>query len=380
MTARPALTARTLAALLADAGLPCVTLVPDEAAAAAVPATPAEEGLRVVDGTLPVRVAYPIPPAGADAQYAALRRRDSHMMWLHDFTERQRWSARQDADDGWMTICPDPWPATYIHDGRECFRATGRPVDEDPGSWVVFWIVDDAGAWADAIQAEVTAEIARAPKARRFATVMQQQRLDSARRLRDEAPARCSVRSVEYSQARADAHVAGLFRDCPNPGVRYEAAPITAAAACRACYCPMFEAGGQWWHRTGGYPAECPGPRPPRDLPLEPGQWEFSGISMTCGYCGGSVSWPEVQRSWVRLTGAWLLGVQLMTADDADSARGRPGELVVLAETEGIARRPGERDVLPHRCTQIPDHVREQYADEIAAALCPGPVVTGSET
>jgi hypothetical protein len=53
---------------------------------------------------------------------------------------------------------------------------------------------------------------------------------------------------------------------------------------------------------------------------------------------------------------------------------------VVLAETEGIARRPGERDVLPHHCTQIPGQIREQYADEIAAALCRRSVVTGSET
>jgi hypothetical protein len=36
----------------------------------------------------------------------------------------------------------------------------------------------NAGAWADAIEAEVAAELARLPKNRRFPTWMQQRRLD----------------------------------------------------------------------------------------------------------------------------------------------------------------------------------------------------------
>jgi hypothetical protein len=413
-----ALSAGTLAGLLRDAGLPCVTLTATEAAAAAIPATPAEEGLRVVDGTMPVRLAYPIPPAGDAGHHAALRRRDSHVLWLYDWAEQHRWSADRAANDEWITISPEPRPATYMLDGREVARCNGRPVDDDLGSWVVFWIVEDADAWADAIEAEVAAEIARAPKNRRFATAMQQQRIGGAAEIRaagprprhpacrdcgeglskdqfgwhveyDAGPAflgrqyQCAktrmphvlqdlaphrtVRSTEYSRERADAHVAGLWMGCPNPGVRYEAAPVTATAACLTCFCPMIEAGGQWWHHTGGYPAQCPGRRPARDLPAEPGEWEFSGGVMTCGYCGMSVHWKEVDLSWVQLTGAWMLAVQLEVPDTGPGSDGRRGDLVVLAETEGIARRPGQRDVLPHHCENIPDEVRAEYASEIEA-------------
>lgn len=69
--ARPGLTAGEAARLIREAGVPCVTLVPDEAAAAAIPAAPREEGLRVVEGSMPVRIAYPIPPEGDDARPAA---------------------------------------------------------------------------------------------------------------------------------------------------------------------------------------------------------------------------------------------------------------------------------------------------------------------
>jgi hypothetical protein len=343
------LTGGNLAALLRSAGLPCVTLT-TAAGAAAEPATTKDEGLRIVKDSCPARVFYPIP----SDNYAALRRRDGHLMWLADFAERQRWSTTWLAD-GSMTVHPEPWPATYMHNGAEVFRATGRRADEDLGSWVVLWIVDNAQAWADAIEAEVTREIHSAPKNHRYATYMQQQRLDGAARIREEGPRR-TVRSVEYDQARADAHVADLYRAYPNPGVRYEAAPITATAGCTTCFCPMIQAGYRWWHHTGGYPAECPGPREARSLPLEPGEWEMDSMSMTCGYCGQCVSWPETQRSWARLTGVHSLGVHRQT-----------GELVVLAEAIGIAARPGELGHLAHHCTEIPDSVRAEYAADVRA-------------
>jgi hypothetical protein len=362
------LSAGTLAGLLRDAGLPCVTLTATETAAAAIPATPRDEGLRIVDGTLPVRLAYPIPRRDEDeaAYWAALRRRDSHVLWLYDFAERHRWSADRDGDNEWITISPQPRPATYTRDGREVARRNGRAVDENLGTWVTLWIVEDAEAWAAAIEAEVAAEIALAPKKRRFATYMQQQQLDGATRIRAEGPNR-SVHRVHHDQAAALASVASLYQGCPNPGVRYEPARITGYAACITCFCPMIEAGGRWWHHTGRYPAQCPGRRPARDLPAEPGAWEFSSGLMTCGYCGMSVHWKEVDMSWVQLTGAWMLGVQLEVPETGPGSGGHRGDLVVLAETEGIARRPGQRDVLPHHCENIPAEVRAEYASEIEA-------------
>lgn len=76
---------------------------------------------------------------------------------------------------------------------------------------------------------------------------------------------------------------------------------------------------------------------------------------MTRGYCGLSESWPEVQRSWVKFTGAWSLGVQVKTAETGYGSRGRPGDLVVLAEVEWIIGSVGKRDVLPHYCAKIPN-------------------------
>jgi hypothetical protein len=54
-------------------------------------------------------------------------------------------------------------------------------------------------------------------------------------------------------------------------------------------------------------------------------------MSMTYGYCGQCVTWPETQRSWVRLTGMHSLGVHRQT-----------GELVVLAKVTSAAAQPGE--------------------------------------
>lgn len=344
------LTAGNLAVLLHAAGLPCATLTTEEGAAAE-PASTAEEGLRIIAGSFPVRVFYAVPPGSA----AAADRRGSHLLWLADFAEDHRWSTTW-LPGGWMTVHPEPWPATYTSDRGEVFRRTGRRVHENLGSHVVLWIVDDPEAWAGAIEAEVASEIALAPEGRRFASYMQQQRLEGAARTRAEGPRRW-VYSVDCDEARALAGAASLRQGQPNPGVRHETAPVTATATCTTCFCPMICADGQWWHRTGGYPAECPGRRA-RSLPLEPGDWEISDMDMTCGYCGQRVSWPETLRSWARLTGVHSLGVHRQT-----------GELVVLAEVTGIAALPGEPGHLAHHCTQIPDSVRTEYAADIRAAM-----------
>lgn len=344
------LNAGNLAAMLRAAGLPCVTLT-TEAAAAAEPASTAGEGLRVVEGSSPVRVRY----AGLPGSDAAIDRRYSHLRWLADFAEDHRWSVTW-LRDGWMTVNPEPWPATYLSNGAPVFRKTGRRVDEDLGTHVVLRKVFGPHSYADTIVAEVTAEISRGPKNRRAPTWMQQQLLDDAARIRASGPT-CTVYSVHHDEASMLATADSLCKAHPNPGVAYVPAPVTATAACATCYCPMIEAYGQWWHHTGGYPAECPGRRA-RDLPLEPGDWEITATHMTCGYCGRCVGWEETDRSWARLTGFHSLGVHRQT-----------GELVVLAEVTGVAARPGETGHLPHHCTQIPDSVRAEYAADIRAIL-----------
>ncbi len=367
-SARPALAAGEAARLIREAGVPCVTLVPDDAAAAAIPATPREEGLRVVEGSMPVRIAYPIPPEGDDARAAALSRRDSHVLWLYDWAEQYRWSAHRDGGDEWITISPEPRPATYMDGrGRECSRATGLPMtDEHPGRWVTLEFIEDAGALADWIAADVAADIARAGKLRASREYLGQFRLREAERIRAAGPrAFCDhVFRDGCAQVEAVARLNALT-GAGHPGVRYEARLITGFASCVTCLWPVCEAGGRWWHENG----DCGGPRKIRDLPTEPGDWEFTAISMTCGYCGLSESWPEVQMSWVKFTGVHSLGVQVRTAETGYGSRGRPGDLVVLAEVEWIVRSSGERDVLPHSCTKIPDSARAEYAGDIAAAL-----------
>lgn len=66
------LSAGNLAAMLRAAGLPCVTLT-TEPGAATQPPSIAEEGLRIVAGSLPVRVLYAIPPAATALAAAATR-------------------------------------------------------------------------------------------------------------------------------------------------------------------------------------------------------------------------------------------------------------------------------------------------------------------
>lgn len=365
---RPALAAETLARLMTEAGVPCVTLVDDAAAAAAIPATPADEGLRVVRGSMPVRVAYPVPPKGDDRRGAALSRRYSHILWLYEFSDQYRWTACHH-DGPWVTISPEARPATFTDErGRLCSRATGAPMDGPFPRWVTLETIDDAGTLADAIIAEVRADIAAAGKRQQPSReYLGGFRVRDAEKIRAAGPRAFCDEVYYHGDAKAQVtarakDLAGLGR----PGVRCEAARVTGHGSCVVCLWPVLEAAGRWWHTHG----DCPGPRKIRDLPIEPGAWEFGAIDMTCGFCGESVSWPELQRSWVRLTGTWILAVLL----EPVRSRGlgwtpvdhQPGELVILAETEAVAS-PAVR--LPHYCTEIPAGLRDQYAGQIAAAL-----------
>ena len=365
---RPALSAATLAEMIHEAGVPCVVMVDDDAAAAAIPATPEDEGLRIVAGSMPVRVAYPIPPRGDDRRAAALARRDSHIVWLYEFTDQHRWTASHHDDGPWVTISPEPRPATYTDaQGRVCSRATGSPMDGPLARWVVLETILDAGALADWIAADVQADIAVGGKRHRPSSeYLGQFRLRGADRIRDAGP-RASVDQVYYhdtAQGQAEARAKSLT-ELGHDGVRYEAAAVTGYASCTTCLWPVLEAAGQWWHTHGG----CPGPRKIRDLPTEPGEWEFGPIDMTCGFCGLSVSWPELLQDVVRMTGTWILAVLVEPAQAPAAGytmlQHEPGELVVLAETEAAA---GPARPLPHYCTQIPAEVRAEHAAAIAAA------------
>jgi hypothetical protein len=369
VTGRPALTAETLARLMTEAGVPCVTLVDDDAVAAAIPATPQDEGLRVVAGSMPVRVAYPIPPKGDDRRGAALSRRDSHILWLYEFTDLYRWTAEHLDDGPWVTVSTEPRPGTFTDDrGWLCSRATGSPMDGPHARWVTLETVTDADALAEWIIADVRADVGAATKRMRPSAEYQGRfRLDAAARIRAAGP-RASVDQVYYhdtAREQAEARKKDLA-DLGHPGVIYTTAPVAGYASCATCLWPVLEAAGRWWHTHG----DCPGPRKIRDLPTEPGAWEFGAISMTCGFCGESVSWPELQRSWVRLTGTWILAVLLKPARSPGLGwtlvDHQPGELLVLAETEAVA---GPAVPLPHYCTQIPADLQDQYADRIAAAL-----------
>lgn len=390
LPARPVLTAETLTELITAAGVPCVTLVDDDAAAAAIPARPQDEGLRIVRGSMPVRICYPIPPKadGEDRFHAALARKDSHVLWLYDWVGQYRWSADSAGPhaDPWITVSPVPLPATYTDgQGREISRATGSPVDDPaPVTWLTLTAITDPAAYAAWIEADVAADVKGAGKLRASREYMGSFRLAEAGRIRAAGRRAYVDHTWRHGTARdqAEARVRDLG-GAGQPGIVHSAAPVTGYASCTTCLWPVFEAAGRWW-RTNG---DCPGPRKIRDLPTEPGDWEFGAIYMICGYCGSNVSWPELLKSWVRLTGAWLLGVALVPPPGTDmrqySRVHQPGQLVVLAETEGIAARPGQRGILPHYCPEIPDSVKADYAPEVAAAargprgILAGPVTAG---
>ncbi len=146
---------------------------------------------------------------------------------------------------------------TYVLDGREVYADTGRAVDERLGSHVVLWIVDDAEAWAQSVEAEGDAELGRWSRAQRAtAEARRAQAYDSAAQIRS-AGRRRDVRGHHHRKDRAAAEVAGLRASHPNPGVRYEVAEITAVSACADCHQPIIKVDGRWCHHLLRYPVEC---------------------------------------------------------------------------------------------------------------------------
>jgi hypothetical protein len=80
---------------------------------------------------------------------------------------------------------------------------------------------------------------------------------------------------------------------------------------------------------------------------------------MVCGYC------YTTESAWLAAPGAaahLALGYLSLTGFHALGV-GPAGELVVLAEAHTLT---GATVYLPHLCEQIPDGMREQYADDIA--------------
>jgi hypothetical protein len=89
------------------------------------------------------------------------------------------------------------------------------------------------------------------------------------------------------------------------------------------------------------------------------------GGPLVCEWCKESVTWHNyvehgkqagamLTLGYLRLTGVFAYGV------------GPDGALAVLAEVETLA---GAAGYLPHPCDSIPDSIRAQYADQIAAIL-----------
>jgi hypothetical protein len=245
---------------------------------------------------------------------------------------------------------------TYEMHGREVYADTGRPVDERLGSHVVLWIVEDPEAWARALEAEGDAELTRWPKKdRAIAETRRAARYESAAQVRADGPGR-SVYAIHHSVAAAEAHAGDLRRSHPNPGVRYEIAPITEVGACPNCHQPTIHVDGQWRHHFLRYPIECtPDPEPEDETELLPGEFEIDAGtgSMTCGYCGQKETWAQATAGvLLTLTGFYCLGVS--RAD---------GSLAVLAE----GKTPSGKIIwLPHPCTAIPQERQDQHASEIA--------------
>jgi hypothetical protein len=179
---------------------------------------------------------------------------------------------------------------TYELHGQERYRDTGRPVDEELGSHVVLWIVDDPEAWARAVEAEGDAQVGLWPKSRlALALYRRNEKYRSAAQIREEGAGRRIYGHYLTAEA-AEGCRRDLERSHPNPGVRYEVAAITQAGACGTCHQPTIVAAGETWHHLGRYPIECSGPsdgETDEDVePEPPGRWEP----------GTQVKWPSPVR------------------------------------------------------------------------------------
>jgi hypothetical protein len=254
-------------------------------------------------------------------------------------------------------VAPRRAVRTYARAGREHYADTGRPVDERLGTHILLWIVDDPESWAKAVEADGDAELARWPKPRRhLAEHRRAQAYKSATQIRAEGVRRDWHTHFHTSQ-QAESYTVDLRRSHPNPGVRYEAVPITAVGACPTCHQPTIQAAGEWRHHAGRYPAECsiepdraPGPE------RVDGEFEVDAGAgaMTCGYCDATASWPEAALGYSQLTGFHLLGVHLPT-----------NTLVVLAEATTMS---GQTVHLPHHCMRIPEDQHRKYAPDSVLA------------
>jgi hypothetical protein len=259
-------------------------------------------------------------------------------------------------------VAPRRAVRTYELHGDEVYADTGRRVTERLGSHVVLWIVEDAAAWAAAIEAEADAEAARWPKSQRaLAKNRRAERYAGAADVRDRGAER-SWYAHFHDVESAEACAASLRRSHPNPGVRYEVVEITAAAACPDCHQPTIEADGQWRHHSLRFPADCATSRA-ADAGDEahedeaPDDWWTIDVGkgrMTCGYCHESVAWAMSVLGQLQLTGDHLLGREKAT-----------GRLVVLGEATMLG---GKIVMLPHHCPSIPEDVLAKYATDAVGA------------
>jgi hypothetical protein len=248
-------------------------------------------------------------------------------------------------------VAPRRDTRTYTQDGRECYADTGRPVDERLGTHVVLWIVDDADVWAKAVEAEGDAQVGEWPKKQRhIGEHRRDEAYTDAARIRAAGPRRDWYAHYHSAETAQDC-VEDLRRSHPNPGVRYEVAPITAVGACpnEWCHTPTVQADGVWRHHLGRFPAECEPPPAPEPERVD-GEFEVAaGLGqMTCGYCNLTEQWPHAVLGYARLTGFHLLGVHRPT-----------NALVVLAEATTLA---GDTTYLPHHCLAIPEAKHHEFA------------------
>lgn len=256
-------------------------------------------------------------------------------------------------------IVPRRDAATYMMDGRERYKDTGRPVDEKLGTHVVLWIVDDADAWAAAIEAEGDHQVGLWPKSQRYIGEHRRgEAYESAAQVRKRGPG-TTVYSTSYGEARAHERADDLAHAHPNPGVRYVVASVDEVDTCPAGHChrPRFLVDGVWYHHEGQNGTECVAPPAPPEPEPEPGDWviDVGRGDMRCGYCEEIAHWPETALGYLRLTGFHLLGVHTETR-----------HLVVLAEATGVTS--GATVHLPHHCLAIPAEVHAQLAPHTVLA------------